>query len=183
MKMFGTEMTVQNTYMYQLMGESEQKVSNERSVKPIKQAIEYGLKSVELFEKILGVTPDKEVNNFLFSLRLQALGDFYRDHENYVLTEKTYMRAQTMIANMFGEEHPAVIPYNGNLVTGYSVWKEKKNEMMDRMRQIIQRNVEIATKHFGDKNIHLLYHLSANLINKIALGEINSNAEANPLIK
>lgn len=92
------------------------------------------MKSVELFEKILGVTPDKEVNNFLFSLRLQALGDFYRDMQNYELTEKTYMRCQTMIGSMFGEEHPAIIPYNGNLVTCYSTWKEKKNEMMDRMR-------------------------------------------------
>ena len=42
-----------------------------------------------------------------------------------------------MIGNMFGEEHPAIIPYNSNLVTCYSAWKEKKAEMMDRMRQII----------------------------------------------
>lgn len=55
--------------------------------------------------------------------------------------------------------------------------------MMERMRQIISKNIEIASSHFGPKSIHLLYHLSANLINKIALGEINSNQEANPLIK
>lgn len=88
-----------------------------------------------------------------------------------------------MVGNLFGEEHPAIIPYNGNLVTCYSSWKDKKNQNMERMRQITQRNIEIATKHFGEKSIHVLYHMSANLINRIALGEINTNAEANPAIK
>lgn len=88
-----------------------------------------------------------------------------------------------MIGCMFGEEHPAIIPYNGNLVTCYSTWKEKKTQMMDRMKQIIQRNIEIAKKHLGENSIHILYHLSSNLINKIALGEINTNEEANPFIK
>ena len=87
-----------------------------------------------------------------------------------------------MIGSMFGEEHPAMIPYNGNLVTCYSAWKEKRTEYMDRMKQIIKRNIEIAIKHLGENSIHILYHLSSNLINKIALGEINSNQEANPLI-
>lgn len=88
-----------------------------------------------------------------------------------------------MVGNMFGEEHPAIIPYNGNLVTCYSAWKEKRSQMMDRMRQITQKNIEIATKHFGENSIHILYHMSANLINRIAIGEINTNAEANPIIK
>ena len=88
-----------------------------------------------------------------------------------------------MVGSLFGEDHPAIIPYNGNLVTCYSSWKEKKNEMMERMRQIIKKNIEIATNHFGEDSIHILYHMSANLINKIALGEINTNAEANPIIK
>ena len=183
LKIFGTENTVQNTFILQLMGEAEQKSASERSDKPLKQAVEYGLKSVELFEKIIGTTPDKEVNNFLFSLRLQALGDFYRDIKSNELTEKTYMRCQTMVGNMFGEEHTAIIPYNGNLVTCYSSWKEKKTEMMGRMKQIIQRNIDIAIKNLGENSIHILYHLSSNLINKIALGDINSNEEANPLIK
>lgn len=58
------------------MAEAEQKATTERSNKPLKQALEYGQKSVELFEKILGASAEKDVNNFLFSLRLQALGDF-----------------------------------------------------------------------------------------------------------
>lgn len=149
----------------------------------MKKAIEYGQKSVEIFEKILGATADKEVNNFLLSIRLQALGDFHRDLEQYEMTEKIYMRCQTMVGNMFGEDHPAIIPYNGNLVSCYSSWKEKKTEYKERMRQITARNLEIATKHFGEKSIHVLYHMSANLINRIALGEINTNAEANPSIK
>ena len=165
------------------MGEAEQKSATERSSKPLAKATEYAEKSVSIFEKMPGITPDKEVNNFLLSIRLQALGDFNRDLEKYEATEKIYMRCQTMVGNMFGEDHPAIIPYNGNLVTCYSSWTDKKNEMMDRMRQIIKRNIEIATKHFGENSIHILYHMSANLINRIALGEINTNAEANPMIK
>lgn len=116
------------------MGEAEQKSATERSSKPLGRATEYAEKSVSIFEKMLGITPDKEVNNFLLSIRLQSLGDFYRDLEKYELTEKVYMRCQTMVGSMFGEDHPAIIPYNGNLVTCYSSWKAKKDEMTSRMR-------------------------------------------------
>lgn len=183
LKVYGTELTVQNTYLLQMMGEAEQKSATERSSKPLNKAVEYAEKSVSIFEKILGITPDKEVNNVLLALRLQALGDFYRDLEKYETTEKIYMRCQTMVGCLFGEDHPAIIPYNANLVTCYCSWKEKKTEMMERMRQIIKKNIEIATNHFGEKSIHILHHMSADLINKIALGEINTNAEANPIIK
>jgi len=132
---------------------------------------------------MLGSTEDKDVKNFLLSIRIQALADCTRDLEDFAASEKQYQRAQTMVGNMWGDDHPAIIPYNGNLVTCYSTNKDARAAKMPVMKQIIQKNLDIAKATFGDKSIHILYHLSANLINKIALGEINTNAEANPLIK
>ena len=89
-----------------------------------------------------------------------------------------------MIGNMFGEDHPAIISYNGNLVTCYSqckdieVFKAKK----EVMASIVDKNYKIAESTFGDDSIHMLYHLSGNLINKIALGTIVGPPQANPLI-
>lgn len=50
LKLYGTELTVPNTYVLQMMGEAEQKSATERSSKPLNKAIEHGQKSVSLFE-------------------------------------------------------------------------------------------------------------------------------------
>lgn len=63
-------------------------------------------------------------NNFLLALRVQTYADALRDAERYEESEKQYVRCQTMIGNMFGEDHPAIISYNGNLVTCYSNTKD-----------------------------------------------------------
>jgi len=90
-----------------------------------------------------------------------------------------------MIGNMFGEDHPAIISYNGNLVTCYSNTKdiEKQAERTETVKQIIEKNIKIAEAAYGEESIHFLYHVSGNLINKLALGEILSPTAANPLIQ
>ena len=42
LKLLGTELTVQNTFVLQMMGEAEQKSATERSSKPLNKAVEYG---------------------------------------------------------------------------------------------------------------------------------------------
>ena len=95
-----------------------------------------------------------------------------------------------MVANMFGDEHPAVVPYNGNLITSLSIkmthkdkTEEEKTATKTIIKQIIEKNLDIATKTYGEDSIHLLFHLSSALTNRIALGEITSPTEANPAIK
>lgn len=43
---------------------------------------------------------------------------------------------------------------------------------METIRQIIEKNYKIALDTYGSESIHMLYHVSGNLINKLALGEI-----------
>jgi hypothetical protein len=51
-----------------------------------------------------------------------------------------------------------------------------------KIKQIIERNYQIAKTTYGEDSIHMLYHVSGNLINKLALGEILTPTQANPMI-
>ena len=79
-------------------------------------------------------------NNFLLALRIQTVADIYRDKEDFDNCEMEYIKCQTIIGNMFGEDHPAIIPYNGNLVTCYSANKDKFTEKEPKMKAIIAKN-------------------------------------------
>jgi len=86
-----------------------------------------------------------------------------------------------MIGNMFGDEHPAILMYNGNLVTCLSLSMSKpkisdieRAEIKKTIRQIIDKNLLIARTTYGEDSIHLLYFLSSTLTNLIALGEIQT---------
>ena len=161
---------------------------SERNTEPAEEAEELASDAVEMMELILGkkqTESAREINNFLLSLRIQNLADVYRDTERHSLSEKAYLRCQTMVGNMFGEDHPAIIPYNGNLVTCYSQCKDKEifKSKQEVIRQIIDKNFKIAKDTFGEESIHMLYHYSGHLINKLALGEILTPTQANPLIQ
>jgi hypothetical protein len=121
----------------------------------------------------------------LLALRVQTLADSLRDAERYEESEKQYVRCQSMVGAMFGEDHPAIISYNGNLVTCYSNTKdeEKRVSRMETVKNIIEKNMKIAEKSYNEESIHFLYHVSGNLINKLALGEILTPTAANPLIQ
>ena len=95
-----------------------------------------------------------------------------------------------MVGNMYGEEHPAILMFNGNIITCLSlkmgqpkVPEEEKAQTKKVVRQIIDKNLQIATKAYGEDSIHLLYFLSSTLTNLIALGEIQTPTQANPMIK
>lgn len=49
---------------------------------------------------------------------------------------------------------------------------EERAQTKKVIRQIIDKNLQIATKAYGEDSIHLLYFLSSTLTNLIALGEI-----------
>ena len=186
MKLFVTNNTVLNSYLIQQKSECLMRSFTERNKEPADEAEELASDSVEMMEMIIGKKQEApEINNFLLSIRIQQLGDVYRDTEKPELAEKAYLRCQTMIGNMFGEDHPAIIPYNGNLVTCYSQCKDEElfKSKKESVKQIIEKNFKIANDTFGQESIHFLYHLSGHLINKLALGDIMTPTQANPLIQ
>ena len=61
---------------------------SERNKEPAEEAEELASDSVEMMEMILGKKQGApEINNFLLSLRIQQLGDVYRDIEKHELAE------------------------------------------------------------------------------------------------
>lgn len=61
---------------------------SERNKEPAEEAEELAVDSVEMMEMILGKKQGApEINNFLLSLRIQQLGDVYRDIEKHELAE------------------------------------------------------------------------------------------------
>jgi hypothetical protein len=50
---------------------------------------------------------------------VQTLGDIYKDMEEEEKSQEEYLSCQSMVGSMFGEDHPAIIPFNGNLI---SLW-------------------------------------------------------------
>lgn len=120
-KLFGTKDSIVSSYIHQQRCEAFIKVATERDVVPLERACEEAKLGTEMMERLAGRTSEEqpEVNNFLLSLRIQAWGDALRD----LKPEKcvtVYIRAQTMVANMFGEDHPIMVTYNGNLVSAYT---------------------------------------------------------------
>lgn len=152
MKLFVTNNTVLNSYLIQQKSECLMRSFTERNKEPANEAEELASDSVEMMEMIIGKKQEApEINNFLLSIRIQQLGDVYRDTEKPELAEKAYLRCQTMIGNMFGEDHPAIIPYNGNLVTCYSQCKDEElfKSKKESVKQIIEKNFKIANDTFG----------------------------------
>jgi hypothetical protein len=147
---------VLNSYLIQQKAECFIRQFSERNPKPIESAIELAEESVKLMELCC-----HEQDNYLLALRIQTLADAYRDSERAEEAEKQYIRCQTMIGNIYGEDHPAIIAYNGNLVTCYSSNKdkEKQQERTEVIKQIIDKNYKIAEKTHGEESIHMLYHV------------------------
>lgn len=63
------------------------------------------------------------------------------------------------MANMFAEDHPIIITYNGNLISSYTKSTEDKEANLQKVKQIMAKNLEIAEKTFKETSLHLLYHL------------------------
>ena len=88
MKLFVTNNTVLNSYLLQMKSECHIRQYNDRNKDPADEAEELAMDAVEMMEMILGKKQGSpEVNNFLLSLRIQQLGDVYRDIEKHELAE------------------------------------------------------------------------------------------------
>ena len=86
-----------------------------------------------------------------------------------------------MAINMgFGEDHPYTVMFNGNTVIGLSVQlytskdDEERKKLKEEILNIIDKNLKIVTKAFGEDSIHLLYYLNSDMTNRYALGEVTS---------
>ena len=162
LQIFGTNDTVLNSYCVQQKGEAHFKTATERLQKPLKQGIEFALKGVEIMKAIL----DKEniKNNSVLAVRMQSLADGYRDMQDDAEAEKIYKECQTMVEILFGGDHPAMLIYNGNLVTCLSVRLSKKETTAEQkadvkltIKNIIDKNYEVAKKTYGEDSIHFLF--------------------------
>ena len=60
---------------------------------------------------------------------------------------------------MYGEEHPIIITYNGNLIQTLTKSTENKEENTKKAKDIMVKNFEIAEKTFEATSLHFLYHL------------------------
>jgi hypothetical protein len=111
-----------------------------------------------------------------------VVGDILRDLNELEEGEKEYTRVLELTKKIFGENHPAIITPNGNLITlltsGDNLEKNK-----ERVKDLIDSNYKIAESAYGTKSIHMVYHLSGNIINLIGLGEVSTPSQANPTIK
>lgn len=70
LKMFGTNETVLNSYVHQQRCEAYIKMATERDLQPLEKAVEEAKTAVQIMEKITGKTDEKDVNNYLTSLRI-----------------------------------------------------------------------------------------------------------------
>ena len=99
-------------------------------------------------ERIIGKKEDgPEVNNITYAYRLQTVADGLRDADRNEEAEKLYRRCQTMVGSIFGEDHPCILSYNGNIITCLSVKlnkkdksEEEKAELRKVVEQIIHKN-------------------------------------------
>ena len=160
------------------------KESSERNKEPLTSAVEYAESSIKIMEGLVksAFGEAAPMENMQFCLKVQQLGDAYKEMDEVEKCEAEYIRCQTVIGNTFGESHAAIIPYNSNLVQLY-MHDKFKEQHKEKVKQIVGKNIEIARATFDGESIHLLYHISTNMINKIALGEILTPTMANPLIK
>jgi hypothetical protein len=127
-QLYGTKDTVQYSYALNQKAECYFRQANDRILQPIEDGLSTVKESVEIIEKLIGyVKGEKEVNNMIYTYRLQTLADGYRDAERHGEAEVVYRRVQTMVGNMFGEDHPAMLPHNGNIITclSYAMNKDK----------------------------------------------------------
>tara|TARA_B110000285_G_C14562822_1_gene354302 strand:+ start:202 stop:492 length:291 start_codon:yes stop_codon:yes gene_type:complete len=86
-----------------------------------------------------------------------------------------------MAVNMgFGEDHPYTVMFNGNIVIGLSLRlytskdDEERAKVKEEIQGIIEKNLKIVTKTYGEDSIHLLYYLSSDMTNRYALGEVTA---------
>lgn len=106
------------------MAECVESSANERNKECLSEAKEFAEESVAILKKLNSYYHDQNDSqgNLLLAQRIQTLADILRDmgDEHQEECEKHYNDAKTIISGMFGEDHPAVINYNGNLVTFYT---------------------------------------------------------------
>jgi hypothetical protein len=115
-------------------------------------------------KKIVG----EGIQNSLIAYRIQSLADAMRDSERYDESEKLYREAQTIIGCIWGEDHPYILQYNGNLITTLNikmthqegVTEAQKEELKVTLKNIIKKNYEIAEKTYGTNSIHFIFYIS-----------------------
>jgi hypothetical protein len=89
------------------------------------------------------------------------------------------------MVKLFSSDHPAIIPYNGNLITVWTSGKSNKEveKMKAKVKELVDANLDIAVKTYSENSIHVLYHIQGTLINRIGIEEITTPSQANPQIK
>ena len=69
----------------------------------------------------------KTDTNMLLAYRIQTLADGLRDSDQDEECEKKFRLAHKIIEEIYGEGHPAILSYNGNLITCLNVQMRKED--------------------------------------------------------
>ncbi len=114
--------------------------------------------------------------NYLTARSLLSVGDIQIQRKEWDAAEKTMLRAQTMIAEKFSENHPCITEYNSNLLEVYS--NKSEEEEKAKTVQIAEKNLEIAQQYYGEDSIYVVRHelaLASNKIGALMLSEAQDN--------
>lgn len=70
-------------------------------------------------------------DNALIAYRVQTLADGLRDQEKFDESEAEYKKALKIIASIYGETHPFILQYNGNLITNTNIRKNNAQDITE----------------------------------------------------
>lgn len=128
-----------------------------------KQALQHARLAIEISLGIVSRVLGEQ--NYLHARALLGLGDVLSAEKKPEETEKVYLQAQTVIGNIFSENHPIITEYNANLIEVYSA----KADEAERLKtvQVAQKNLDIARQYYGDDSIFVIKHELSLASNKI----------------
>lgn len=123
-------------------------------------------------ETILGT--DKA--NYLIAKALLHQGDILIQRKQLEEAEKTVLRAQAMIGELFSDNHPCIMDFNSNLVEIYASMQDEAQKR--KTVQITEKNLEIAKQFYGDDSLFILRHhlaVASNKIGQLQIQEAQDN--------
>ena len=80
---------------------------------------------------------------------------------------------------LYGDFHPAIIPFNGNLIDVYA--SSESGEKKQKSMQIAEKNAEIADKYYGENSIYCLkaqFDIVSSKINQDKMEEAQKSIAA-----
>lgn len=113
------------------------------------------------------LTPKEAKANHLIARALLHQGDILIQKKELEEAEKTVIRAQAMIGELYSDNHPCITDFNANLIEIYASMPEEESKKKTIL--IAEKNLEIAKKFYGPDSVFLLKHELSLASNKIGM--------------